>query len=45
MGAMDSNRNVTVADARLAISEFPENVVFMDGFESGDLTHWSVVNP
>ena len=44
MGAMDSDRNVTVADALLHVSAVsPE--VFADGFESGDLSQWSAVIP
>ena len=44
MGAMDENRNVTVADALLYVSAFPPEI-FTDGFESGDLSEWSVVVP
>ena len=44
MGAMDSDRNVTVADALLYVSAVPPDV-FADGFESGDLAQWSAVIP
>jgi len=44
MGAMDSDRNVTVADALLHVSAVPPEV-FADGFESGDLSQWSAVIP
>lgn len=44
MGAMDSDRNVTVADALLHVSAVPPDV-FADGFESGDLSQWSAVIP
>ncbi len=44
MGAMDSDRNVTVADSILFVSDGPP-VVFEDGFESGDLSQWSADYP
>ncbi|MGB5296307.1 MAG: choice-of-anchor X domain-containing protein [Thermoanaerobaculia bacterium] len=44
MGAMDSDRNVTVADAVLYVSAVPPEV-FADGFESGYLSQWSAVIP
>ena len=45
MGAMDTDRNVTVADSTLPVSQFPPGVVFEDDFESGDTSAWSVTAP
>ena len=45
MAAMDSDRNVSLADARLPISAFPVNVVFQCSFESGDTSDWAMVLP
>lgn len=45
MAAMDSARNVSVADASLPISAFPVDVVFQCDFESGDTSDWSSAVP
>ena len=45
MGAMDADRNVTIADAVLPVTQWPLDVIFIDGFESGDFSNWSGVQP
>ncbi len=45
MGAMDADRNVTIADAVLPVTQWPIDVVFLDGFESGDFSAWSWFQP